>query len=150
MSLLTMSMSQPTYDDVNLLLRLYELRREEKIRAARVWFVSNFKCKTMAEFGKLCPPGSDTNASFRQFTSYWEMAASFVNSGVLNPELCFANCREMLLCWVRVKPLVGEMRQAYGDSSYMAHLEKAGDAYASWLVKNGGADAYDGFVKRVG
>jgi hypothetical protein len=142
--------SQPTYDDVNLLLRLYELRREEKLRAARGWFAGNFKCKTMAEFAKLCPPGSDTNALFRQVTSYWEMAASFVNSGVLSADLFFANCREMLMCWIRVKPLIGEMRQAFGDTSYMANLEKAGDAYASWLVKNGGANAYDGFVKRVG
>lgn len=143
-------MSQPTYDDVNLLLRLYELRREDKMREARVWFVSKFKCKTMEEFGKLCGPGSDSNAHFRQFTSYWEMAASFVNTGVLNPDLFFANSREMLLCWVRVKPLIGEMRAAYGDSSYMANLERAGDAYADWLVKNGGAEAYAGFTKRVG
>jgi hypothetical protein len=142
-------MPQPTYDDVNLLLRLYELRREPKMREARGWFVSKFKCKTIEEFGKLCPPGSDPNAHFRQFASYWEMAASFVNTGVLNPELFFANCREALLCWVRLKPLIGDMRKAYGDASYMVNIEKAGDAYADWLVKNGGADAYDGFVKRV-
>ena len=49
-------MSQPTYDDANLLLRLYELRREPKMRDARNWFFGNFKCKTMAEFGQLCPP----------------------------------------------------------------------------------------------
>jgi len=143
-------LSQPTYDDVNLLLRLYELRREQKMRAARWWFVSKFKCKTMEEFGKLCPPGLEANASFRQFTSYWEMAASFVNSGVLNSELFFANCREMLVCWVRMKPLIAEMRAAFGDSSLMANVEKAGDAYADWLIKNGGADAYASFVKRVG
>ena len=143
-------MSQPTYDDVNLLLRLYELRREEKMRAARVWFVSNFKCKTMEEFGKLCPPGSDNNAHYRQFASYWEMAASFVNAGVLDADLFFANARELLLCWVRLKPLIPEIRAAYGDKSYMAHLEKAGEAYAAWLAKTGGAEAYTGFVKRVG
>lgn len=142
-------MSQPTYDDVNLLLRLYELRREDKMRDARTWFVSNFKCKTMQEFGQLCPPGSDANANFRQFASYWEMAASFVNMGVLSPDLFFANSREMLMGWIRIKPLIAEMRTAYGDASYMANLEKAGDAYADWLVKNGGAEAYAGFVKRV-
>jgi hypothetical protein len=58
-------MSQPTYDDANLLLRLYELRREPKMRDARNWFFGNFKCKTMAEFGQLCPPGSEPNAYFR-------------------------------------------------------------------------------------
>ena len=83
-------MSKATYDDVNLILKLYELRREEKMRAARSWFAANFKCKSMAEFGQLCPPGSEANAMMRQVTSYWEMAASFVTAGVLNEELLFA------------------------------------------------------------
>jgi len=41
-------MAQATYDDANLLLRLYEMRREEKLRAARAWFIENFKVKTRA------------------------------------------------------------------------------------------------------
>ena len=150
MSAPTYLRSQPTYDEVNLLLRLYELRREEKMREARQWFFSKFKCKTMEEFMKVCPPGSAENAHFRQFTSYWEMAASFVNTGVLNSELFFANCREMLFCWVRVKPLIAELRQANADATALANVEKVADAFADWLIKNGGADAYANFVKRVG
>ncbi len=62
-------MDKATYDDVNLILKLYELRREDKMRAARSWFAANFKCKSMAEFGPLCPPGSESNAVMRQITS---------------------------------------------------------------------------------
>ena len=111
-----LDMTQPTYDDVNLLLRLYELRRESKMREARGWFFGHFKCKTMAEFSQLCPPGSDRNAHFRQFTSYWDMAASFVNMGVLNEELFFTNSREALLAYIRVTPILAEVRQAFGDA----------------------------------
>ena len=143
-------MSQPNHEDVNLLLRLYELRREEKMREARLWFVSKFKCKTFEEFQKLCPPGSDNNAHYRQFASYWEMAASFVSMGVLNGDLFFANCREMLMCWLRLKPFIAELRKAYGDASYMANLEQVGDSYCDWLVKHGGPDALAGFIQRVG
>jgi hypothetical protein len=143
-------MAQPTYDDVNLLLRLYEIRREAKMREARSWFSANFKCKTMAEFQKLCPPGSEENANFRQVTSYWEMVASFINSGVLNQDLCFANTRELLVTWLRVKPMVGEIRAAFGDQSYMGNLEKAGAAYEEWIDKTGGAGAAKAFAKRVG
>ena len=74
-------MSQPNYDDVNLILRLYEMRREPKLREARGWFFGNFKCKTMAEMQQIAPPGSDANAYYRQFTSYWDMVGSFINSG---------------------------------------------------------------------
>ena len=42
-------MGQATYDDVNLILKLYEIRREEKMRAARSWFGANFKVKTMED-----------------------------------------------------------------------------------------------------
>ena len=143
-------MDQPTYDDVNLILKLYELRRETKMREARNWFVANFKCKTLAEFSALCPPGSDSNASFRQVTSYWDMCGSFVNAGVLNGDLFFSNTRELLLCWVRLSHVIGEMRTAYGDPQYFANLEKAGKACAGWFTRTSGDAAYEGFVKRVG
>jgi hypothetical protein len=94
--------------------------------------------------------GSETNAQYRQFTSYWDMAASFVNAGVLNPELFFANNRELLLCWERVKPIIGDVRKAFGDPNYMGNLEKAGTAYAEWFSKTSGAEAYKSFVARVG
>jgi hypothetical protein len=143
-------MDQPTYDDVNLILKLYELRREAKMRDARNWFVANFKCKTVAEFSALCPPGSDANASFRQVASYWDMCGSFVNAGVLNGDLFFANTRELLLCWVRLSPVIAEMRTTFGDPQYFANLEKAGKACADWFIRTSGQAAYDGFLKRVG
>ena len=142
-------MVQPTYDDVNLILRLYELRREAKIREARGWFFANFKCKSMAEFGELCPPGSEPNANYRQFTSYWEMCASFVTSGVLNPDLFFTNTREMLVCWERVKPLIAEMRTTFKDPNYMGNLEKCGSQFGEWIKKTSGDEAYTGFIARV-
>src|SRR6185369_9803203 len=89
--------TKSTYDDVNLLLRLYDMRREDRLRQARAWFASKFRATSMEDFQKLCPPGSDENASFRQVTSYWEMVASFINQGVLNEQLFFENTREMLL-----------------------------------------------------
>jgi len=143
-------MEQPTYDDVNLILKLYELRREKKMREARSWFVANFKCKTMGEFSELCPPGSDANAHFRQVASYWDMCGSFINAGVLNADLFFVNTRELLLCWVRVSAVIGELRKAFGDPNFMGNLEKSGKACADWFIRTSGQAAYDGFLKRVG
>ena len=47
--------SRPTYDDANLILRLYEMRREERMRRARAWFTAQFKVKTWEELQKLAP-----------------------------------------------------------------------------------------------
>jgi hypothetical protein len=126
-------MSKATYDDVNLILKLYELRREDKMRAARNWFVANFKCKSMAEYGHLCPPGSEANAFTRQVTSYWDMVGSFVTAGVLNEDLLFQNTRELMLVWLRVEPIIGEVRAAFKDPSYLKNLETVGKAYAESL-----------------
>jgi hypothetical protein len=143
-------MSQPTYDDANLILRLYELRREEKMRAARNWFVANFRCKTMAEMQALCPPGTEQNAYYRQVVSYWDMAGSFVNTGILNPDLFFANTREILLVWERIKPLIAEIRAAFQDPTYLSNLEKAGEACAAYVSRTAGENAYKAFAARVG
>ena len=132
-------MSQPTYDDANLLLRLYELRREPKMREARNWFFGNFRCKTLAEYGQLCPLGSEPNAYFRQVASYWDMAGLFL-----------ANSREILFVWERVKPILGEVRGAFKDPHYLGDLEKAGKACAEWVSKTSGEEAYKAFAARVG
>jgi len=142
-------MSTATYDDVNLILKLFELRREEKMRAARNWFVSNFKPKSMAEFGQLCPPGSEPNAMMRQVTSYWDMVASFVTAGVLNQELLFQSSRELLLCWVRVEPILADVRAAFQDRNYMKNLETVAKSYIEYLDRSS-PETYLTFKTRVG
>jgi len=142
-------MAQSTYDDANLILRLYDLRREDKMRAARSWFVANFRPKTMVEMSELCPPGTEANAFFRQVVSYWDMAGSFVNTGVLSPDLFFMNTREILLTWERVKPIIADIRVAFKDPAYLGNLEKAGLACADYITRTSGEVAYKAFVARI-
>ncbi len=142
-------MTQATYDDANLILKLYELRREEKMREARAWFVTNFKPKSVDEMLKLCPPGSPENAKMRQVITYWDMAASFVASGVLNPDLFFVNNREFLLVWLRVRPYLSELRERYADAHYFEHMEKTGALNIEWLNKTS-PGALEAFIGRVG
>src|ERR1700692_1633460 len=92
-----------TIDDVNLILRLYEMRREARMREARRWFISSFKLKSYADFPALCPAGSEENASFRMLVTYYEMVASFMTSGVLHAELFYQSGREMLVVWERIR-----------------------------------------------
>jgi hypothetical protein len=142
-------MSKPTHEDANLILRLYDLRREEKMRAARSWFVANFKPKSMAEFQQLCPPGSEPNAFARQVTTYWDMAASFVTAGILDEELLFQSSRELLLVWTRLEPIVEEVRSAFKDPTYMRNLETVAKSYVEYLNR-AGPDIAMAFKARVG
>lgn len=139
-------MNKATYDDVNLILRLYDMRREEKLRAARAWYVANFKPKTVEEMFALAGPGTDHNAAFRQSISYWDMVAGFVTAGVLNEELFFQSHRELLLFWIRIKPVIKEVREFYKDPNTWKNLETVGEAYARHM----GPDVFAAFAARVG
>ncbi len=103
--------TQATYDDANLVLRLFELRREDKIREARAWFVSHYYAATLSEHVALCPPGSAEDRYFRMVTSYWAMAASFITSGVLHQGLFLESANELVLVWDRVRDVVPAMRE---------------------------------------
>lgn len=138
-----------TYDDVNLLLRLYDMRREDRMRKARSWFTANFAAGSMEEFVKICPAGSDENASYRMVTSYWEMVSSFITAGVLSKEIFFQNTRELLLVYLRVQDLLPALREMYKDPFALHNLETVAKEYIEWL--NGRAPgSFQAFAGRVG
>ena len=137
-----------TYDDVNLILRLYKLRREEKLRKAREWFASFFKVRTLDELNALCPPGSDENAYYRMVISYWEMVASFITSEVLDHELFFQSGRELLFVWERFGGLLPDLRNMTKDPALFRNLEKVALSYIQWMNANS-LDSYPAFSLRV-
>jgi hypothetical protein len=141
--------ARATYDDVNLILRLYELRREERLRHARRWFQESFKVKTLAEFQALCPRGSEQNEFYRMVATHWEMVASFLTSEVVNQELFFQSGRELLLVWVRVRDILPAVREAYGNPAELRNLELASLSFIQWWDELA-PGAFDAFAKRVG
>jgi hypothetical protein len=116
--------NQATYDDANLILKLYELRREEKLRDAREWFALEFFPQSMDDFKGVQVPGSKENTYFRMVTSYWDMAASFVTSGVLDAQLFLQSGGEMLFIWAKMGDFVETFRQNAGSPEYLSNIEK--------------------------
>ncbi len=113
-----------THDDAQLILRLYELRREEKLRKARDWFSFKFFPRTMDDFKALQDPTLPENAYFRMVTSYWDMVSSFVVQGVLNPQLFVESGGELLFVWAKLEEFMPQFRQGFGPH-YLANIEKA-------------------------
>jgi hypothetical protein len=141
-------MAVSTYDDVNLILKLYDMRREEKLRAARAWFVQSFHARTLEELNKLCPTGSEENARFRQVTTYWEMVASFMTAGVLHRELFFQSGSELLLVWERLRDLMPALRESRKNPAAYENLETVARDFAVYMnARHPGS--YEAFSKRV-
>jgi hypothetical protein len=136
-------MTQATYQDAELILKLYDMRREERLRAARAWFAGSFSAVSMPEFMEKYPPGSDHNAYFRMAATYWEMAASFVVRGVLHEDLFFENSGEMLVVWEKSKDLIADMRRVRKNPMLYRNLEKGAGKYIEWLNRQA-PEAYEG------
>ena len=136
-----MANPQATYDDANLCLRLYELRREETMRKARQWF-GGFAAKSPDDLPAM---GSQENAYYRMVTSYWDMAATFVTSGVLNEDLFLQSNGELLFVWEKIREIVPQVRAKNKNPNYLKNLETVGNA----AIKRMPAEAYQAFSAMV-
>lgn len=139
-------MAQATYDDANLILKLYDLRREPKMREARDWYVKNFYAESPEGLLQVAPMGSQENAYMRQVFSYWDMAASFITSGVLNQELFFQTGGELLVVWARIEKSVPGMRQFFKNPNFLKNMETVANSFIAYM----GQEAYASFIERVG
>jgi uncharacterized protein DUF4760 len=119
--------------NADLLLRIYDLRREERLRRAREWVIGNFWAENLEEFNAICTPGSDENAFYRQVTTYWEMVALIVNRGMLDEDLYFESTAESLLVWLRVKNVVQELRKLRKNPLMLRNLEILAEKHEKWL-----------------
>jgi hypothetical protein len=139
--------NQATYDDVNLILKLYELRRDDRMREARKWF-AGLKVKTLAELQAACPPGSEQDANFRMVTSYWAMAASFITAGVLNQQLFVESGGELLFVWTKIQDVVPELRKFFNNPKYLSHIETVANVMID-NMNRANSKAYEAFAARV-
>jgi len=138
----------PDHHDAELLLKLYDLRREEKLRQAREWFTKEFHVKTFEEIGQRWPMGSQENAFFRMLVSYWEMTASIVNHGLIKEEFFFENTAEFFLVWERIKSIVPAARAARRNPPLWSNLETLAGKYEKWMT-NRAPGALETFRKLV-
>lgn len=139
---------QATFDDANLILRLYEIRREERMREARRWFARHFGPATLEEYRAFCTPGTDEDEYVRMVISYYEMVASFITKGVLSPDLYFATGGELGLVYARVEPVLGELRAATGHPGMYRNLEIVARQYGDFLDAQAPGN-WEGFKKRT-
>jgi hypothetical protein len=105
-----------------LLLRLYEMRREPTLRAARDWWVMRFRPASAREVLGIWV-GRDS-APYRMVTTYWEMAASFVTLGAIDPEMFHAANTEHLAIYAKLQPHLAELRVLARYPDYLTHLER--------------------------
>ena len=114
------------YESADLILKLYDLRREKVMRKAREWYTRQFHPASAQDVVNTLR--GEQSAYFRMVTSYWEMAASFVNAGAIDWEMFMnANPGEPVNVFAKLYPHLEELRSMfasrYDESSAFQHLE---------------------------
>jgi hypothetical protein len=105
------------------ILRLYELRSEQKMRQARDWFMTRFFPESTQDI--LSVLVSDHSADFRMVASYWDMATAFVVLGAIEQEMFNAINTEHVAVYAKLQPFLEELRAVPGIPPYLyfKHLE---------------------------
>jgi len=117
---------KPTTADAELILKLYDLRREAEIRKARNWWMANFWPENADDYMKVAQAaGTQENNWLRQVPGYWELAASLVVHGTLNETLFLepAFSGEMFLIFARIHPFLKEVREKMQNPRMLANVE---------------------------
>ena len=112
-------------EEAGLILKLYELRREETMRKARDWYFREFNPQSMAEFSAAIY--GEHSGHVRMVVTYWDMAAALVNRGAISLDLFNDANGEHIGTFAKIEPLLPEIRKAFGPQ-YAVHLEKLIDA----------------------
>src|ERR1700688_4677814 len=128
-------MTQPTHEQGQLQLQLYDLRREAKLRQARDWFFQNYHVQTFDEAMRIAAPGTESGALAMMVFSYWEQACAYLNHGLLHEDLFFETSGEFYGVWDRVKPSIQQGRELFSNKQFLANMEKAAQRYETWIEK---------------
>jgi hypothetical protein len=113
--------------DAQLILQLYDLRREPEMRKARHWWLTDFWPNNADDFMKVASAmGTQENDWLRQVGGYWNMVAALVLHGALNEDLFLrpAVSGEMFFIFAKIHPFVKEMREKLGDPEASGDIEK--------------------------
>ncbi len=124
--------TKPTYEQAQLHLQVYDLRREARLRQARDWFFRNYHVQSFDDAMRLAAPGTEAGAFAGMVLSYWEQACALLNCGLLHEDLFFETSGEFFGVWELVKGILPQARERFADPQFLANLEKAAQRFEAW------------------
>jgi hypothetical protein len=123
---------EATHEQVNLMLHLFELRREARLRQARSWFSAHFQAANAEEMSRKYPMGSEESVNLRMVVTYWDMVANIANRGLLHEEMLFETTGEQWFVWERIKHLIPAMREMFKNPHVWSSLEEHCRRLEAW------------------
>lgn len=110
------------FESADLILKLYDLRREEKMREARDWFPTFFPNSAQEIMSTIVNPA--TSGKFRMVISYWDMAAALVNHGAIDEAMFHESTGEHIMVFSKIELYIAELREMFDNPNFLLNLEK--------------------------
>jgi hypothetical protein len=107
-------------DDAELILKLYDLRRETVMREARNWLFTFNPTSAEDVFEVLL---GEHSGHYRMVISYWDMAAALVNHGAIDEQLFNETNGEHIFVYAKIEPVIEELRTMFGAPDFLRNLE---------------------------
>ncbi|MFL6353230.1 MAG: hypothetical protein ACJ74Z_15480 [Bryobacteraceae bacterium] len=118
----------PVFNDpirqAELILKLYELRRETVMREARSYVGGEFMPRSAGEFVELVSAGTRQSGFVLQVYGYWDMVGAFVSNGALDAGLVYDTCQEMYFQYAKIQPYLAEFRQKMNLPEFLISIER--------------------------
>lgn len=111
-----MAKGTPDYHDADLVLRVYEMRREVVMRNSRDAFNSKFWPANYDEVKAVATAGHELNAAYRQLGTYWEMVYGMVKHGIVNAEFFMETNGEGIFMYAKLEPYLEQLRKDYSPT----------------------------------
>lgn len=134
--------SAKAIQQAELILHLYELRRETVMREARSYVGGEFLPASAKEFVEIVSAGGKHTAFVLQVYGYWDMVAAFVEHGALDATLVYHTCQEMYFQYAKIQPYLADFRKAMNLPEWLISVErlidgsKEGRARLATMKKN--------------
>jgi len=111
--------------DAQVVMQLYDLRREAEMRKARSWWGGEFWPQNADDFLKVLNSSTQENAWLRQVSGYWDMAACLVLSGAVNEDLFLSAgvSGEMFFILAKIYPFLKELREKTNNPDLYKNVE---------------------------
>lgn len=108
------------HEDADLILKLYDLRREPVMREARNWMFT-FNPTSVQDVMEAMI--GEHSGHLRMVISYWDMACAMVTNGAIDEELFNQTNGEHIFVYMKIQPVIEGLRAMFGNQEFLKNLE---------------------------
>jgi hypothetical protein len=120
----------PDHHDAELIIKLYDLRREPVMRESRSAVNTKFWPRSFDEVLAVTKADHPLNAAFRQAHTYWEMVYSMAKFGIVHADFMMESCGEGMYLFAKMEPYVAQYREQINPIAFRN---------AEWIATNSAA-----------